>query len=418
MQDGLRQTRCFLANIGMVSRKVDLVVERQWYVGMHARALTQTNTLGNVYGGFPSSRYHAQRIDPFAVKTFPWPALWNYGASRFSLPSSLHLDEGKCLAHYVQNQSALSPYVACYATAYRYLFPSLRDRGHILILERGSTHPENYFHQIEKAKREAGLPWTDCLPISVKEEINAGKMAHFIGAGSRMIAESYVQRGYAADRLLLAPWCTDVDFFSYRQRSWQEGKELRLVCVGMVGLRKGLGRLIRIARWAERKKINLKILLVGPLEKEASSLLAQSPRSVEWLGVQKGCKLRQILHEADLYILPSYEEGFGISILEAMSTGLPAVVSSETGGKEAIRTGENGLILSSFDDESLDMELWPLLNNHDLRLAMGQKARVTVEEHYTEAHYQALVASEYDRMFQLVDKLGQNLCPAWQGAMS
>jgi glycosyltransferase involved in cell wall biosynthesis len=184
----------------------------------------------------------------------------------------------------------------------------------------------------------------------------------------------------------------------------------------MVGLRKGLWRLIQIARWAGKRKLKLRVQVVGPLEPEAPGLLVAAPPNVEWLGVRKGAALREILHQADLYCLPSYEEGFGISILEAMSTGLPALVSAETGGKEALRPGQNGLVLSGFTEDALDAELAPLLADKESRLEMGRCARKTVENAYAEQHYREQLIAEYRRMFQRAAEAGESLRSAWKAA--
>lgn len=402
-------------NSGLSPRKLDLVVERQWHIGIHARSLAALGWLGSVYGGFPSDRYVRQGVPADSVKSRPLPAIWNHLADKFPLLRKYTVNEPYSIARWVSTRRDFSPVVACYATAYRYLFPLLQGRGCALLLERGSTHPENYFRQIQKARRNADLPFEETLPEAVEAEINAGKLAHFIGAGSRRIADSYIVRGHDPERILLAPWCTNPDVFSYCDRSERPtSREIRLLCVGVVGLRKGLGRLIGIARWAEKAKLPIRIRLVGPLEPEAPGLLANAPDLVEWAGIKKGAGLVAEFHAADLYILPSYEEGFGISILEALSTGLPAIVSGETGGSEAIRSGENGRILEHFTPDEFETVLLPLLLSAELRLAMARCARKTVMENYTEAHYRTNIAQEYDRMFSIMERQGSALTPSWK----
>ena len=392
--------------------KVDLVVERQWHIGMHARSLADLGCLGTVFGGFPASRYQSLGIPRKNIRTHPLPAVGNHILGKVLPFVPFRWDEPRALSRWVARQKTLSPVIACYATAPRHLFPPLSPRGSVLILERGSTHPENYFWAIQKARDEAGLPVEEKLPPEVVEEITAGHLAHFVGAGSRMIAESYVTRGYAPERILLSPWCTNPDFFSFCDRNGRASREVRLLSVGVVGLRKGLGRILKMARWAEKSKLRTRFRLVGPLEPEAPAMLAQAPRNVEWVGVKKGASLVSEYHDADLYVLPSYEEGFGISILEALSTGLPVLVSGDTGGKQSVISGRNGFILENFADESLEAILAPL-SNPSQRVSMAAAARQTVMENHTEAHYRRTLRMEYTRMFSMVDKAGGSLEPAW-----
>jgi glycosyltransferase involved in cell wall biosynthesis len=397
------------------SAPVDLVVERQWHVGIHARALARFSALGTVIGGFPAGRYLAQGVPSAAIHAFPYPAIWNHFCSKARLPDFLRLNEPASLAQFTSAHNLPSPFLCCYATAYRYLFPKFRHSNKILILERGSTHPEFYFQQIEAAMRDAGFPPRKQLPDCVRSETEAGKLAHFIGSGSAMITESYTKRGYSRERILEVPWCTDETFFEFHDRANRPNDTpVRLICVGVVGLRKGLWRLIAIARWAKKANLPLEVVVVGPLEPEAKDLLAKAPENLSCIGVRKGSALREEFHHADLYILPSYEEGFGISILEGMATGLPAIVSEETGGREAIEEGINGLVLSDYSDAALEDRLLPLVLDKEQRLAMGRSARQTVLNRYTFAHYAAGIEREYKRMFALCAET-KNLSPAHQG---
>lgn len=402
-------------NSWVSGRKLDLVVERQWHIGMHARALLQNGSLGRVIGGFPSTRYLAQGIPKTSLRTKPLPAIWNHLATKIAPSAGLTIDEPQALAAFARRNLTPGSVVGCYATTYRHLFPMLASSDHPLLLERGSTHPEFYFQQLETAREEAGLRRIGKLPTGVLAEIEAAKMAHFIGSGSQMITDSYTARGFSRERILEVPWCADEKFFSFVDRSTLPlSRPLRLLCVGVVGLRKGLGRLAKIARWLEKSNLHAEIRVIGPLEPEAPEILSTAPRNLNAVGVRKGEALRQEFHEADLYILPSYEEGFGISILEAMSTGLPAIVSEETGGREAISSGRNGMILTGYEADQLDSTLAPLLQDKDLRLSMGKLARERVMTHYTEQHYSAGIAREYQRMFEIIQS-PSTLSPAWQG---
>jgi glycosyltransferase involved in cell wall biosynthesis len=399
----------------MLKNTVDVLVERQWHIGIHARALSRFSALGTIIGGFPAKRYTTQGAPATSIRSFPYPAVWNHFCSKAGLPAFLRLNEPAILAKFTSTQNLPSPFLCCYATAYRYLFPKFRDSNKILILERGSTHPEFYFQQIEAARRDAGFPPRKQLPDCVRSETEAGKLAHFIGSGSAMITESYTKRGYSRERILEVPWCTDETFFGFHDRANRlTNTPVRLLCVGVVGLRKGLWRLIAIARWAKKANLPLEVVVVGPLEPEAKDLLAKAPENLSCIGVRKGSALREEFHHADLYILPSYEEGFGISILEGMATGLPAIVSEETGGREAIEAGINGLVLSDYSDAALEARLLPLVLDKEQRLTMGRSARKTVLNRYTFAHYAAGIEREYKRMFALCAET-KNLSPAYQG---
>ncbi|NBS13420.1 MAG: glycosyltransferase [Verrucomicrobia bacterium] len=385
---------------------IDLVIERQWHIGIHAQALEGWLDY-RILGGFPRWRYEKLGIPLSRLICRPWPALYN------KLRQNLHANflprcsDSRFLAKWVSRRGDLARYVNCYATAYRWLFPALAHAPHILILERGSAHPEEISQKVSRGFQEAGLRSPAGL-CAFSEEAKAGLHAHFVVAGSQMIFDSYKNRSTPPERILKIPYGVDVDAFPLVQRPDREGP-VRLALVGILGVRKGLGRLVRIADWAHRRGISLEFHLVGPFEPEAKRILrnCRSP----WIhhGVKKGADLVNVLHQADLYILPSYEEGFGISVLEAMATGLPAIISTATGAKEALTEDTDGVILETFSDQELDSRFHPILQDQGKRRKMGQAASQKVRSSYSLKNYRDHLRTEYTRMFSIVDNAGQHL---------
>ena len=88
-----------------------------------------------------------------------------------------------------------------------------------------------------------------------------------------------------------------------------------------------------------------------------------------------GCFLKLF----DVFVLASYLEGLGTSILDAQAQGLP-VVACRTGGiPEAVSDGENGCLVPPRDSQALAAAITDLLDHPEKRRAMGERARETVK---------------------------------------
>ena len=94
--------------------------------------------------------------------------------------------------------------------------------------------------------------------------------------------------------------------------------------------------------------------------------------------------LISLYQKASLFALPSFEEGLGIVVLEAMACGLPTV-STKCGGPEGIITdGEDGFLVPLNDIEFFSKRLAMLLTDHNMNKKMSKAARVTIENKYEE----------------------------------
>ena len=89
------------------------------------------------------------------------------------------------------------------------------------------------------------------------------------------------------------------------------------------------------------------------------------------------------LARAAVFCLPSHAEGLPMALLEAMAMGR-AVVASRVGGiPEAVREGDNGLLVPPHDAPALAAALARVLDDAGLRARLGERARMTVAQHYS-----------------------------------
>jgi len=95
---------------------------------------------------------------------------------------------------------------------------------------------------------------------------------------------------------------------------------------------------------------------------------------VLWSGFVTGAQKRWLLSRASVFVLPSASENFGIAVVEALTAGLPVVVTSGCGLAEHVAAWGAGIVTDG-TAEAIRAALTELLANESLRVAMGEAGR-------------------------------------------
>jgi glycosyltransferase involved in cell wall biosynthesis len=155
---------------------------------------------------------------------------------------------------------------------------------------------------------------------------------------------------------------------------------IRLLCVGRLIERKGQHHLLRsFAQLRARHTQALLLTLVGTGDAEPElRQLAQDlglADAVRFLGFVPRAEMPEVYRHADIFVLPSQSEGMSIALLEAMSAGLPVVVTDTGGTDELVTPGENGLVVQWADLGGLTSALAQIIGDPALRERMGSRSR-------------------------------------------
>ena len=147
---------------------------------------------------------------------------------------------------------------------------------------------------------------------------------------------------------------------------------------------KGVHDLVR-ALPAVRRRIPARLVLAGD-GPEAGSLRALADDlgvgdSLELTGYLSGADLWCLYSSAAVFALPTYhDEGFPTVILEAMAAGLPIVTTPARGSADHLEAGSNAVFVPAKDPEALAVALAGLLEDEELRRAMGRANRIKVAD--------------------------------------
>lgn len=164
-----------------------------------------------------------------------------------------------------------------------------------------------------------------------------------------------------------------------------ESKEyvLNLLFLGKIGENKGVFDLLEVIvrnKYQWDGKIKLRIGGDGEVECLVEYIKKHTLSNIiEYVGWVGGEKKDELLYQCDMLILPSYNEGLPISILEAMSYG-KAIISTTVGGiPEVVSHGENGVLIEPGDQKSLADAVDSFIKNPQLVREMGDRSKLYVQ---------------------------------------
>jgi N-acetyl-alpha-D-glucosaminyl L-malate synthase BshA len=161
-------------------------------------------------------------------------------------------------------------------------------------------------------------------------------------------------------------------------------------------------RVLDVVRIFERvaREVDSVLLMVGEgPERSSAQALARRlglTERMRFLGQQQA--IEEIMGLADLFLLPSELESFGLSALEAMARGVPVVGSDAGGLPEVVRHAESGYLLPVGDVEGMATRALEILKDDERRREMGQAARQRVEALFAAER----VVGEYEAVYARV----------------
>lgn len=154
------------------------------------------------------------------------------------------------------------------------------------------------------------------------------------------------------------------------------GDKKTIICVARLNpAKKGQDVLIKAVKKVAEKRQDFECLVVGEAPLEMPQCQSEIENLVVDLGVDKYVKLLgnrndvpKLLAQADLFVLPSRYEGFGISVIEAFFSKLPVITSDIEGPKEIIKNNQYGYLFESDNEKQLADLICKVLNQDNSEL--------------------------------------------------
>lgn len=236
---------------------------------------------------------------------------------------------------------------------------------------------------VQDAARDRWMRWVTRYTL---------KRSAFFVSDAHVSREKAIAFGMDPDKTVIFPWGIDLKQFSPKASSSPDNpkskvvnrKSLTLFCnrtweqiYGVDVLAKAF---VKVA--AGNPRVNLILLGGGSQSARIRQILMNGGvlDRVHFGGHVTQADLPRWYHMADLYISPSHVDGSSVSLMEALASGLPCLVSDIAGNKEWIVHGENGWLFRDGDVDDLVEKILSALKNRKSFKQIGEAARKTAEQ--------------------------------------
>jgi len=307
-------------------------------------------------------------------------------------------------------------------------------RGFDALWINGYMYPSNYFAALGAKMSNSRLLMRSDMRRGVRPErssrasirdvvirrwIAASDALLFIGRRNR---EAYLSYGADERKLYFTPFSVDVEGIAAivarhtdraaLRRSWAiPSDDTVLLFVGKLTPRKHPEAMLHLATKCGQK-VHVVLAGSGPLEQQLRAEVKRRGLSnVSILGFVNQRRLPEVYALADVFVMPSEDEPWGLVLNEAMAAGLAPVVCSDVGAAaDLICEGETGFTFTNGDWSAMTAFVRQLVSDPDSRLAMGTAARQTSNRY----NYNATAKG----VLHALTSLGVHAGPAEQGNLT
>lgn len=199
------------------------------------------------------------------------------------------------------------------------------------------------------------------------------EMAHHIVVASGFTNGTYVEHGVSTEKISINPYGVDADSFRPMLKNRQAGDLVQFVFVGSVDARKGIPFLLET--WKAMNTDRAQLTLIGPVSADTEKFIRTNYPSVIVKGKLPFSEVKQSLPGYDVMIFPSFFEGFGLVIPEAMASALPVITTTATCGPDVMENGKDGFIIEPGDVQALRHSIEFFINTPAAIKTFGKAAR-------------------------------------------
>ena len=254
----------------------------------------------------------------------------------------------------------------------------------VIIIERGSAHIEE---QAEILKRLNGK---DIVSRKfIEKETEEYELADFISLPGKYAFNSFIKRGFNEEKLLVNNYGVDLSSFVANNRPETKESCLKVGYAGNISSQKGVMELIMAVEDLIKEGLKMELYLTGNVDSLTFDVsLLNKDFIIYHKAVPQG-ELNKFYHGIDVFVLNTYQDGFGMVILQALACGVPVIGTTHSGALDVIEDGRNGFIIEAGNESQLKNKLAWFNSNRDSIPVMSKESRESVEKGFSWQEYGA-----------------------------
>ncbi len=268
--------------------------------------------------------------------------------------------------------------------AWRSVAPIINDKEYDLILAHTAV-PDGYI--AKRLSKRLDIPYFVYVHgADVQHKINysrgsRGLIKSILDGTTKTFVNSSKTKKLVKNRIGLESVIVPMGIEDHDINEIKKGNGKTLISVCNLGKEKGIQYVIEALRDISDKDIKYLIIGSGSYEKNLKEMASDDKRII-FMGQLSQKEVFKEMLQSDIFVMPSYNEAFGVVYIEAMNFGLPIIGVKGEGVEDIIEKGECGILVEPRSADAVGEALIRLMSDERLRANMGKIGQKIVKENY------------------------------------
>lgn len=353
---------------------ISLSVHQKYHAFRLAEGLSNNKLLKEFYTIYPKDKIGPYNIEKSKIKSFPLLGAFKYIGYHKLNADFLDVISLKIFDLLVAS-SLKSPefkneiFHGWNLSSYRSI-KKANELGYTTAVERSCPHIDTQMEIIKKEMELLGVENKLTSKSKVKMMKKEYEVSDFIITPSSYTRKSFIDKGFDPKKVISVPLSLEKQTYTpKKERNYDD--TIKVLFIGGNFYRKGLFYLLKA--WESLSPSNAELIIKGSIPDKFNYLKNTKGVSV----IDKYLKeeeLKKLYKNSHIFVLPSIDEGFGMVVAEAMTAGLPVIVTENVGAADNVKDGKEGFVVPIRSPKDIADKLDYLLSNPNKIKEMSKNA--------------------------------------------